>query len=125
MSTLLWPACASRLRLVRGSPLEVSLTDTSTIETNCALLVKRQVLLQSNATKPKSNYELLEAHHDVVAGTRSSIAGNKTLSANALQLTSNYGLLGGNKDLLDANAEMMRSNHELLPAIAAKLGVAA
>ena len=61
MSTPPWPACASRFRPVRGSPSEVSLTDTTTIEMNSALLIKSNVLLQSNAEMMRSSHELLLA----------------------------------------------------------------
>ena len=85
MSTALWPACASRLRRVRGSPLEVILTDMTRIETSNALP-------PSNSTKLDSNPELQEASHGIVAAS--------------------------------IPAGIIRSNDELLPAIAAKLGVA-
>ena len=122
MSTVLWPACASRSRPVRGSPLEVNLTET-TIETNNSLLI-RTSLLQSSAARLRSGCELLEANRDIAAGN-STLAGNhEAVPASPTQLASNHVRLEANSRL-KANAGLTRSSREPLQASAAKFGVAA
>ena len=61
MSTTLWPACASRFRRVRGSPLEVNLT-----ETNNSLPIESDVLLQSSRALSKANSRLLKSNAETV-----------------------------------------------------------